>query len=123
VAGTPGAAFSSELSVSPDDTLISKATHVDREAYSALDGTPLLAALREAGVSRLLIGGLATDYCVRATGLDARAAGLGVVVLLDAVCGVDATPGDADRALAELVAAGCETTTTDSVVAAMESAP
>jgi len=123
VAGTPGAALSSELSVSPRDTLISKATRVDREAYSALDATPLLDALREAGITRLVIGGLATDYCVRATGLDARAAGLDVVVLLDAICGVDATPGDADRALAELAAAGCEMSSTDAVVAAMESAP
>ncbi|HSW34409.1 MAG TPA: isochorismatase family protein, partial [Steroidobacteraceae bacterium] len=51
---------------------------------------------------------LATDYCVRATGLDARAAGLKVVICRDAVCAVDMQPGDGDRALAELASAGCD---------------
>jgi nicotinamidase/pyrazinamidase len=70
----------------------------------------------------LFVGGLATDYCVRATGLDARAAQLDVVVLTDAVCAVDVQPGDGERALAELAAAGCTLVTTDEVLAAMESA-
>ena len=99
--------------------LISKATRSDKDAYSALDGTPLGASLRERGISRLFIGGLATDYCVRATGLDARAAGLGVVVLKDAVCGVNVHPGDDERALRELADAGCEAATTGEVLRAL----
>jgi nicotinamidase/pyrazinamidase len=119
VAGTHGAAFAPQLAAAPGDVIISKATHRDKDAYSALDATPLAASLRERGISRLLIGGLATDYCVRATGLDARAAGLGVVVLEDAVCAVNVHPGDSERALRELADAGCEAATTGEVLRAL----
>jgi nicotinamidase/pyrazinamidase len=122
VAGTFGAEFSRQLQVAPTDVLISKATRLDKDAYSALDGTPLAEALHSRGITRLFIGGLATDYCVRATGTDARAAGLDVVVLADAVCAVNVEPGDADRALAELEHAGCELATTDAVLRAMGAA-
>lgn len=120
VAGTPGAEFAGTLAIAPSDIVISKATRPDTEAYSALDGTPLAQALRARGIRRLFVAGLATDYCVRATGLDARAAGLDVVVLKDAVCAVDVQPGDGDRALAELVAEGCELSTTSATLGAME---
>jgi nicotinamidase/pyrazinamidase len=122
VAGTFGAEFSRQLQVAPTDVVISKATRLDKDAYSALDGTPLAGALHSRGITRLFIGGLATDYCVRATGTDARAAGLGVVVLADAVCAVNVEPGDADRALAELEQAGCDLATTDAVLRAMGAA-
>jgi nicotinamidase/pyrazinamidase len=120
VAGSPGAEFCGQLSRSPSDIVISKATRPDKDAYSALDGTPLADALQARGITRLFIGGLATDYCVRATGLDARRAGLDVVVLADAVCAVNVQPGDGDRALAELAAAGCELATTNATLHAME---
>ena len=119
VAGTKGAEFSERLAVAPTDAVISKATRQDRDAYSALDGTPLAARLRESGTTRLFIGGLATDYCVRATGLDARAAGLDVVVLDDAVCAVNLQADDGQRALAELAAAGCTLTSTGEVLRTM----
>lgn len=121
VAGTRGAEFSPQLDRAPGDVVISKATKLDRDAYSALDGTPLATELRRSGVRRIFIGGLATDYCVRATGRDARAAGLDVVVLTDAVCAVDVQPGDGASALAELAASGARLVTTDAVLAAMES--
>jgi nicotinamidase/pyrazinamidase len=120
VAGTRGAEFAPALATGPDDVVISKATRPDRDAYSALDGTPLAAALRARNVGRLFVAGLATDYCVRATGRDARAAGLDVVVLADAVCAVNVQPGDGDRALAELEAEGCQTSTTSATLRAME---
>ncbi len=120
VAGTRGAEFAAALVTAPDDVVISKATRADKDAYSALDGTPLAAELRARGVGRLFIAGLATDYCVRATGRDARAAGLDVVVLTDAVCAVDVQPGDGERALHELAAAGCELSTTAATLRAME---
>ena len=122
VAGTYGAEFSRQLQVAPTDMVISKATRLDKDAYSALDGTPLAKALRDRGITRLFIGGLATDYCVRATGVDARAAGLDVVVLADAVCAVNVRADDGDRALAELEAAGCETATTGAVLLAIGTA-
>lgn len=122
VAGTRGAEFSERLTIAPTDLVISKATLKERDAYSALDGTPLAQLLRERGIRRLVIGGLATDYCVRATGLDARAAGLDVVVLDDAVCAVNVQPGDGSHALAELSAAGCRLASTGEVLHAMGSA-
>lgn len=120
VAGTAGAHFARQLRTDPRDTVISKATQRDRDAYSALDGTPLAGMLRSRGVTRLFVAGLATDYCVRATGLDARAAGLDVVVLSDSVCAVDLRPGDGARALEELVAAGCTLATSAEVLHALE---
>ena len=122
VAGTPGAQFARSLCSDPRDTVISKATQPDRDAYSALDGTPLAGSLRSRGITRLFVAGLATDYCVRATGLDARAAGLGVVVLSDAVCAVNLRPGDGDRALAEIAAAGGTLATSAEVLHALERA-
>lgn len=120
VAGTRGAEFSPALAAGPGDIVISKATRPDKDAYSALDGTPLAATLHARGVRRLFICGLATDYCVRATGLDARAAGLEAVILSDAVCAVNVQPGDGDRALEQLAAAGNELATTSDVRRAME---
>lgn len=120
VAGTRGAEFAAALAIAPDDVVISKATRADKDAYSALDETPLAGALRARRVRRLFIAGLATDYCVRATGRDARAAGLDVVVLKDAVCAVDVQPGDGERALHELAAEGCELSTTAATLRAME---
>lgn len=106
VAGTAGAEFTPALRAPRDAIVVSKATRPDREAYSALDGTGLIAALQARQVTRLWICGLATDYCVRATTLDARRAGLDVVVVEDGVCAVEAAPGDGARALAEMQGAG-----------------
>jgi nicotinamidase/pyrazinamidase len=68
--------------------------------------TELEALLRVRGVERVVIAGLATDYCVRATALDALRLGFRTVVLADAIAAVDLQPGDGERALAELRAAG-----------------
>jgi len=70
--------------------------------------TELESMLRERGVGRVVIGGLATDYCVRATALDAMARGFPVAVLTDAVAAVDRQSGDGARALYDLAAAGAE---------------
>jgi nicotinamidase/pyrazinamidase len=68
--------------------------------------TPLAGLLRGYGVTDVTVVGLATDYCVRATALDARAAGFATTVLSDAVGAVDLEPGDGDRAFAEMAEAG-----------------
>ncbi len=70
--------------------------------------TPLAGLLRERGVERLVVLGLATDYCVRATALDGRAHGWPVVVPWAAVAAVDLAPGDGDRTRQELIEAGVE---------------
>lgn len=70
--------------------------------------TELEAMLQHRGVARVVIGGLATDYCVRATTLDALHRGLAVTVLTDAVAAVDLEPDDGARALDEVREAGAE---------------
>jgi nicotinamidase/pyrazinamidase len=90
------------------DLIISKATTPDVDAYSAFDGTDLAERLRSEYVDQLVIGGLATDYCVRASVLDALEAGFQARVLVDAIRAVDITDGDGARALAEMQVAGAE---------------
>ena len=68
--------------------------------------TELHSLLRDHGIQRLVIGGLATDYCVRATALDGIDRGFETVVLTNAIAGVDRAAGDSERALDELQAAG-----------------
>jgi nicotinamidase/pyrazinamidase len=110
VAGTYGAELATGLRLPTGARIISKATRSEVDAYSAFQGTDLAVQLRNAGVRRVVIGGLATDYCVRATALDALAAGFAVAVLADAVRAVEALPGDGERSLAELRARGAEIT-------------
>lgn len=112
---TWGAAFHPRLAVV--GPVVSKGSGGD-DGYSgfsvrdprsgAVQATELDRLLRARGISRLVIVGLATDYCVRATALDALRLGYRVTVLREAVRAVDLTPGDGARALAELAAAGAE---------------
>jgi nicotinamidase/pyrazinamidase len=112
VAGTAGAGFAPALRLPIDAAVISKATARDRDAYSAFQGTTLAKQLETAGVRRVFVGGLATDYCVKATVLDARTLGFDVAVLSDAVRAVDVQPGDGQRALQEMQQSGATITTT-----------
>jgi len=105
VAGTPGAALHPDIDRIAS-VVVSKGNNPDVDAYSGFDGTPLAILLRGLGAKRLVVGGLATDYCVRATVLDALREGFAVSVPRDAVRAVDVQPGDGDRALAEMQAAG-----------------
>jgi putative nicotinate phosphoribosyltransferase len=111
VAGTPGAELHPDLDLTGVE-LVDKGTDVDVDAYSAFDGTGLLERLRGLGVRRAVVCGLATDYCVRATVLDALRGGLPTVVVADAVAAVDVQPGDGDRALQELQDAGATVAST-----------
>jgi nicotinamidase/pyrazinamidase len=86
--------------------MVHKASNPDRESYSDFDGTGLGDFLRARGVRRIFVGGLALDYCVRATCLDGVDSGFKVVLLVDATRAVNVHPDDGDRALAELVAVG-----------------
>jgi len=106
VAGTVGAAFPDGLPLPAVVQVIDKATLPDVEAYSGFAGTDLDRRLRAAGVCRLVVGGLATDYCVLNTVLDALHLGYKVLLLPAAVRAVDVHPGDGDRALATMMAAG-----------------
>lgn len=106
IAGTAGAGFAPGLSLPGAARMVFKATRPDADAYSGFQGTDLAAQLKDLGCTRVFIGGLATDYCVRATALDARDAGFDVIVLEDAVKAVDVEPGDGPRALQEMAAHG-----------------
>ena len=106
IAGTDGAAFAPDLRLPDSAVVISKATETASDAYSGFQGTTLAVQLAQLAVRRVFVGGLATDYCVLNTVGDALAAGLEVVVLTDAIRAVDVNPGDGDRALADMIAAG-----------------
>jgi nicotinamidase/pyrazinamidase len=113
VQGTDGARFHPDLRL-PDDTLIiSKGMDPTQDGFSSFEavtenGDDFLASLRGRGIRHLYIGGLATDYCVKNTVLDALRRELSVTLLIDAVRGVDLAPGDAETAIRQMVEAGAE---------------
>jgi nicotinamidase/pyrazinamidase len=120
VAGTEGARLHADVQLPPGALIVSKGTSTEDDGYSAFEGSiagrgSLLADLRARGIDEIVIGGLTTDYCVRATSLDAKRFGLGVTVVSDAIAAVDVNPGDGDRALAEMRAAGVEVKPSDRV--------
>ena len=108
VRDTPGAQLHAGLDVEGIDLILDKGRDRDREGYSGFEATGLERVLAERGVESVDVVGLALDYCVRATALDARRAGFAVTVHEDATRAVEAHPGDADRTRAELRAAGID---------------
>jgi nicotinamidase/pyrazinamidase len=106
VAGTPGAELHPALTAEQVDVVVDKGRDPATEGYSAFDGTDLASLLRERGIDRVTVVGLATDYCVKNTALDALRQGFAVTVDSTAVRGVDVQPGDSERALAQVRAAG-----------------
>jgi nicotinamidase/pyrazinamidase len=106
LAGSPGAAFAPELHLPQGAWLVSKATQAGREAYSAFQGTDLDRRLKRMRVHRLFVGGLATDYCVLRTVLDALGNSYQVFVLADAIRAVDVNPDDGLNAEAAMRQAG-----------------
>lgn len=108
-----GATFHADLQLPSSVIVISTGESPEDEGYSAFegrrsDGTALLDDLRQRGIRHVYVGGLATDYCVKHSVLDARRAGLEVTVLTDAIAGIDVNAGDSQRALDEMRAAGAE---------------
>ena len=102
--GTPGA----ELNPLIDriaQLIVSKGTDLNKDAMSGFDGTQLAEMLRARGVDEVWIGGLATDYCVKFTALDAAKAGFKVTVFSDAIRAVDLQAGDGGKAIAEMKSA------------------
>ncbi|MCS7171553.1 MAG: isochorismatase family protein, partial [Aquificaceae bacterium] len=86
--------------------IISKGNSRDFDAYSGFQGTILDSLLRERGIKRVFVGGVATDYCVRNTVLGAINLGYQAFLLLDAIKGVDLNVGDSERAVEEMLLAG-----------------
>ena len=102
VHGTPGAALHPGLDCSLVDAVIDKGQRRDTPGYSAFEAPEFERLLREHAITDLAVVGLATDYCVLNTARDALGKGFGVTVDRSAMRAVDASPGDGERALAEL---------------------
>jgi nicotinamidase/pyrazinamidase len=95
--------------------IVSKGMDPNVEAYSGFDGTGLAGILHGLDIVNVVIGGLATDYCVRATALAAQREGFMTTVIADAIRAVDVKPGDGERALEEMRQAGVAITTAGAV--------
>ena len=114
IQNTEEAEFASGLDLPEDTEIVSAGVGPDEEGYSSFEGRneegkSLLDSLRGRGVKHLYIGGIATDYCVKHTALDALNYGFKVTLLTDAVKGVDLNPGDSDKAIDEMVRNGAKT--------------
>lgn len=111
VQDTPGAAFHPSLSVPEKAVIVSKGMGPGEDGYSAFvgrdqQGRSLATLLREQGVEKLVVGGLATDYCVLSSVLEAREAGFDVDVISSGIRGVDVQPGDSHKAIERMKTAG-----------------
>ncbi len=119
VQDTPGADFAPGLNTAEFDHIVRKGTDPRIDSYSGFydndhrHSTGLGEYLKDQNVSEVYIAGLATDYCVRATALDACRLGFETFVVLDACRGVDLQPGDVDRAVEEMRKAGAKTVRVD----------
>ena len=106
IAGSRGAEFSPQLDLPANVVIISKATNLNADAYSDFETTDLEQRLRQSGISRLFIGGLATEYCVLYTVRDALSHGFEVHLLLDGIRAINVKPGDGQRAIEEMTSLG-----------------
>jgi nicotinamidase/pyrazinamidase len=113
VAGSEGANFHPKLRTELARLVLRKGANRDLDSYSAFfenDGitpTGLAGWIQEQGIQSIVVVGLATDYCVKATALDGRKLGLDVAVVKEGIRGVDAYPGDAEKAVDAMRSAGC----------------
>jgi nicotinamidase/pyrazinamidase len=106
VQGSEGAELHPSLDRAAIDVVVDAGYRPELEGYSGFEETELEQVLREHGIDAVTVVGLATDYCVRATALEALGAGFEVTVDRAGVRGIDVEPGDSDRALEEVEAAG-----------------
>jgi nicotinamidase/pyrazinamidase len=106
VAGTFGAQISKDLKLPSETFIINKGTRPELECYSGFQDTVLEHLLRERGIKRVFVGGLATDYCVLNTVLGAIHLGFFTFFLEDASRGVDVKPGDVERAVEKMLSEG-----------------
>ena len=120
IAGTPGAELAAGLDAARIEHIVRKGDDRQFDSYSAFfddgrRGTGLSAYLRQRGVNHLYLCGLALEYCVRATALDALREGFPTHVIVDATRALDAAPGDMARTIEDLQAAGVELINTGEV--------
>ena len=116
IQNTPGARFHPDLKLPPEAIIVSKGMDPDKDSYSAFEarddkGRAFVDLLRSMGIRDLFVGGLATDYCVKFSILDALKLGFGVTLLTDAIKGIDVQPGDSQKAIDEMIARGAQKAT------------
>ena len=122
-AGTPGAEFHPALNMNPVEAIFRKGTDPAVDSYSGFydnakaKSTGLMGYLKEKGVTEVAVVGLATDYCVKFTALDALEAGFKVTLIEDAARGVNLSPGDVDAAVRAMREAGVAVTRSEAVTA------
>ncbi|MEM3712838.1 MAG: nicotinamidase [Thermoproteota archaeon] len=116
IQNTNGAMISDKLNLPPNVKIIDKAFSPDKDSYSGFQETILDLELRRLGARRLFIGGLATDYCVKATVLDSLELDFETILLLDAIKGVDANPGDSENAILSMILKGAIAITLEDLI-------
>ncbi len=99
ICGTKGAEFTPKLKLPKNAIIISKATDSSKESYSGFDGTELCKKLKKSKVIKVFVAGLAIDYCVKNTVIDAINLGFKTFFLKDASQGIDLNPGDIKQSI------------------------
>jgi nicotinamidase/pyrazinamidase len=123
IQGTLGAEFADDLQF-PDSGLvidIEKDSNTRNMGYSAFENTNLAAELRNRHIQEIAACGIATEYCVKATVMDALRSGFRVSVLTDLVRPIDISPNDSSKALAEMIASGAMLLTSNEWLKHLES--
>jgi nicotinamidase/pyrazinamidase len=123
VAGTHGADLHEAMDGIELDALVDVGRERDDEGYSGFEKSDLAEILRSKGVDRVAICGLATDYCVRASAIDACNEGFDVTLVSDAVRGVEVEPGDSERAIEDMRAAGAKVATSAELLETAKTKP
>jgi nicotinamidase/pyrazinamidase len=118
VRDTRGADYHPDLNTAQIHLELFKGTENTDDGYSAFEATNvnLLRVLQDKGVDELYVTGIATEYCVRATVLEARKNNIPTVVITDAVKAIEARPGDAEKALEEMARAGARLVTSKEII-------
>ena len=125
LANSKGAMFHPKLRLPHNAIVLSKGVDPEKESYSAFqaadsNGTRFSNLLKITGIKELFAGGLATDYCVKCSVLDALKFGFKVKLLTDAIKGVDVKKGDSEAALAEMASLGAKKVTFGKVARSLE---
>jgi nicotinamidase/pyrazinamidase len=115
VQGTPGAELHPSLDTGGLDEVVQKGIDLQTDGYSGFAGTDLADRLRRMGTNRVIVTGLATDYCVRATVIEAIEHGFEVAVVTDAIRAVDVQPGDGAKAVEEMRKSGATLVTAEQI--------
>ena len=118
VQSTHGAELHPAMRELPVEEVVDVGAEREDQGYSGFEKSKLEDLLRDREVDEVAVAGLATDYCVRASAIDACKLGFDTTVITDAIRAVDVNPGDGDRALDEMKAAGAKLATTDDVATA-----